>query len=127
MKKTTDENVLRQGSRANLGAFDEMPPLTIHSLVGGEFLMPIRDNIGYLLFLLLLVVGYITNRYMAQREMILEDNLRMELVNAKNYTQTRSAELTMFLRQSSVEGRLKQWGDTTLLMPTEAPYVLHVR
>ena len=79
---------------------------------------------GFILFLVLLAIFYISNRYAAQQEIIEEEQLRKELVEKKNYAQTQYAELTMMSRQSGLEEQLRTFGDSLLQIPKEPPYVI---
>lgn len=69
------------------------------------------------------VIIYITSRYQAQQEIILEEQLRGELQDWKFKTLTRSSELTLKTRQSQIEIALKNFGDSTLKVSTEPPFI----
>lgn len=68
------------------------------------------------------IIVYITSRYQAQQEIILEEQLRGELQDWKFKTLTRSSELTLRTRQSQIESALKNFGDSTLKVSTEPPF-----
>jgi hypothetical protein len=79
--------------------------------------------------IILIVIGtitYITCRYQAQQEIILEEQLKLELQDWKYRSVTRSSELTLKSRQSQVESSLKFFGDSTLKVSTVAPYTLNI-
>lgn len=69
---------------------------------------------------------FVTNRYQAQQEMIEEAELKRELDEMRYIWLTRFSELTTAQRQSQIEERLKQLGDTTLHLSKEAPFIIKV-
>lgn len=105
---------------------EDLPQISLREFLGGDYLLGsfLRNNIGFMLMLLVLGVLYITNRYAAQQEIIEEEALRRELVEKKNYALTQYARLTMNSRQSSIERRLCALGDSTLLAPKEPPFII---
>lgn len=105
---------------------EDLPQISLREFLGGDYLLGsfLRNNIGFMLMLLVLGVLYITNRYAAQQEIIEEEELRRELVEKKNYALTQYAQLTMNSRQSSIERRLYALGDSTLLAPKEPPFII---
>lgn len=78
--------------------------------------------------LILLIVGgiifYITNRYQAQKDIIELVQLQNELKDMKFRILTRSSELTLKTRQSELEKQLKNFGDSTLQVTNEAPFII---
>ena len=78
--------------------------------------------------LILLIVGgiifYITNRYQAQNDIIELVQLQNELKDMKFRVLTRSSELTLKTRQSELEKQLKNFGDSTLQVTNEAPFII---
>ena len=76
---------------------------------------------------MLLSILYISNRYAAQQEIIEEEKLRQELVEKKNSALTQYAALTMASRQSSIERKLRQLGDSLLMSATEPPFIIRVK
>lgn len=78
--------------------------------------------------LILLIVGgiifYITNRYQAQKDIIELVQLQNELKDMKFRVLTRSSELTLKTRQSELEKQLRNFGDSTLQVTNEAPFII---
>lgn len=105
---------------------EDMPQLSLREILGGDYLIGgfLRRQIWFILFLVVLAIAYISNRYGAQQEIIEEENLRKELLEKKNYALTQYAELTIRTRQSSLERRLKSMGDSTLVAAKEPPFVI---
>lgn len=81
-----------------------------------------KRQIGVITLAVLGIIVYITCRYQAQQEIILEEQLKKELQDWKFRTLTRNSELTLKTRQSQIENALKLFGDSTLKVSTEAPF-----
>ena len=75
-----------------------------------------RRQIWVILIIVLGIIVYITNRYQAQSEIILEENLRDSLKDMKFRSLTRSSELTLKCRQSKLEEQLKANGDRSAIL-----------
>ncbi|MBO4642211.1 MAG: hypothetical protein J5661_05085 [Bacteroidaceae bacterium] len=84
-----------------------------------------RRQIWVILIIVLGIIVYITNRYQAQSEIILEENLRDSLKDMKFRSLTRSSELTLKCRQSKLEEQLRANGDSSLAPSTEAPFYIY--
>ncbi|MBR4307881.1 MAG: hypothetical protein IKT83_07830, partial [Bacteroidaceae bacterium] len=85
-----------------------------------------KRHIGLILLIVTGIIVYITCRYQAQQEIILEEQLKLELQDWKFRTLTRSSELTLRTRQSQIETSLKNFNDTTLKVSTESPYTITI-
>ncbi|MBR2458214.1 MAG: hypothetical protein IKB39_02740 [Bacteroidaceae bacterium] len=85
-----------------------------------------KKQIGVIILAVTGIIIYITCRYQAQQEIILEGQLKKELQDWKFRTLTRSSELTLKTRQSQIENALKNFGDSTLKVSTEAPFITTV-
>ena len=85
-----------------------------------------KKQIGVIILAVAGIIIYITCRYQAQQEIILEGQLKKELQDWKFRTLTRSSELTLKTRQSQIENALKNFGDSTLKVSTEAPFITTV-
>ena len=79
--------------------------------------------------LLLITLGgillMVTNRYQAQQEIIEKEQLQRDMEDWRFRALTRSSELTTRSRQSQIEERLKQMGDSLLTTPTEPPFTIN--
>ncbi|MCR5180006.1 MAG: hypothetical protein K6C30_02150 [Bacteroidaceae bacterium] len=100
--------------------------ISLREFLFGDFILGtfLRKQIKYILFLVVLCICYISNRYASQQEIIEEGQLRQELVEKKNFALTQYAELTMMSRQSGIEERLRACGDTLLKAPNEPPFII---
>ena len=80
--------------------------------------------------MLLCLVGiflYITNGYQAQVEMMKETELEAELKDWRYRSITRVGELTQICRQSQLEQKLREQGDTSLVSSKVAPFIIKVK
>ena len=80
--------------------------------------------------LLLVLAGiflYITNGYQAQVEMMKETELEAELKDWRYRSITRVSELTQLCRQSQLEQKLREQGDSTLTPSKVAPFIINVK
>jgi len=80
--------------------------------------------------LLLCLVGiflYITNGYQAQMELMRESELESELKDWRYRSITRVSELTLLCRQSQLEQKLREQGDSTLTPSKVAPFIINVK
>lgn len=80
--------------------------------------------------LLLCLAGiflYITNGYQAQVEMMKETELEAELKDWRYRSITRVSELTLLCRQSQLERKLREQGDSTLVTSKDAPFTIIVK
>lgn len=80
--------------------------------------------------LLLILAGiflYITNGYQAQVEMMKETELETELKDWRYRSITRVSELTLLCRQSQLEQKLREQGDSTLTPSKVAPFIINVK
>lgn len=78
--------------------------------------------------LLTITAGFMVmvgGRYQAQQEMIERARLEEETKDWKIRYITQHSELTRMMRQSQIEERLKQAGDSTLIQRPEKPYIIY--
>lgn len=79
------------------------------------------------LFLLILggILLMVTNRYQAQQEIIEKEQLQSDVEDWRFRSLTRSSELTTRTRQSQIEERLRQLGDSLLTPAKEPPFTIN--
>ena len=70
---------------------------------------------------------YITNGYQAQVEMMKETELEAELKDWRYKSITRVSELTQLCRQSQLEQKLREQGDSALAPSKVAPFIIKVK
>ena len=108
---------------------DEVDELTIDSVRQMLDAAP-RWFLNQWKMLLLILAGiflYITNGYQAQVEMMKETELEAELKDWRYRSITRVSELTQLCRQSQLEQKLREQGDSTLTPSKVAPYIINVK
>ena len=82
-------------------------------------------QIPVLLLILFGILLMVTNRYQAQQEIIEKERLQSEVEEWRFKSLTRFSELTTKTRQSQIELRLKELGDTLLTAPKEPPFTIN--
>ncbi len=105
---------------------DEVDELTVDSIRQMLDAAP-RWFLSQWKLLLLCLVGiflYITNGYQAQVEMMNETELEAELKDWRYRSITRVSELTLLCRQSQLEQKLREQGDSTLTPSKVAPFII---
>ena len=105
---------------------DETDELTVDSLRQMIDAAP-RWFLSQWRMLLLCLAGiflYITNGYQAQMEMMKETELEAELKDWRYRSITRVSELTLLCRQSQLEQKLREQGDSTLTPSKVAPFII---
>lgn len=108
---------------------DEVDELTVASLRQMLDAIP-RWFLSQWKLLLLCLAGiilYVTNGYQAQVEMMKETELEAELKDWRYRSITRVSELTRLCRQSQLEQKLREQGDSTLTPSKIAPYTINIK
>jgi len=108
---------------------DEVDELTVASLRQMLDAIP-RWFLSQWKLLLLCLAGiilYVTNGYQAQVEMMKETELEAELKDWRYRSITRVSELTRLCRQSQLEQKLREQGDSTLAPSKIAPYTINIK
>ena len=107
---------------------DDMGEFSFKSILGGDFLRSkfVIKQIVFMMFCVVLMIGYTANRYDSQQDVILIDILRTELQNVKYNVLTQSSELMNLIRQSNIEKRLRETSDSLLRNSITPPYLIRV-
>lgn len=95
------------------------------NILGGDILATdfFRRQTKLVVLIMVLILFYIHNRYVCQRQMIEIDKLKKELVDIKYDALTRSSELMELSRQSHIEEYIKA-RDSKLQTATNPPYLI---
>jgi hypothetical protein len=112
--------------RSLVGDDDDVDEMTVDSIRQMLDAAP-RWFLSQWKLLLLCLAGiflYITNGYQAQVEMMKETELEAELKDWRYRSITRVSELTLLCRQSQLEQKLREQGDSTLVPSKVAPYII---
>lgn len=105
---------------------DDMGEISVKSILGGDFLMSrfMLKQVVFFMFLVVLMLLYTGNRYSSQQDAILIDSLREHLQEVKYNVLTQSSELMNMTRQSNIELRLKESGDSLLHNSITPPFLI---
>lgn len=106
----------------------DLPVDTAMAVITGEFLRKQNtlSKIRYILLLALIAVVYITNRYYSEQSEVDLIHLQKEMTHQRTLSLVQFTRLTGMSRQSELERRLRQMGDTTLTPPHKPPFIIHV-
>lgn len=118
----TIEEVIREE------AVEESPHnFSIARTLGGVIVARyVQRQMGVVLLVCFFIVCYISNRYVCQKKLVEIDKLETKLVKARFKSTVCTSELTEKSRESNVMSLLKSYGDSTLTIPTDPPYLIRV-
>ena len=102
---------------------------SLSSVLGGDILNAhwFRKHAFFFLYVIILTILYITNRYASQQATIKIAKLKEELKDTRYDALIRSSELLQKCRQSQVEEYLRARGDTTLQPSSQPPIEIKAR
>ncbi len=103
---------------------DEFGEISLKSILGGDILQSrfFLRQVVFVLFVVMLMLTYTANRYNSQQEIITIDSLKLKLQEERYNVLTQSGELLNLSRQSNIEQKLKENGDSALVNPTTPPF-----
>ena len=104
----------------------EAEAVTLSSVLGGDILQSkfLKQQVVFVMFIVLLAIIYTGNRYSSQRDAITIDSLQMRLQTEKYNVLTLSSELLNESRRSRIETMLQEQGDTALINQSTPPYLI---
>ena len=110
---------------------DDVGHISIRTIIGGDILQSpfFLRQVMFIFFVMVLMLIYTGNRYAGQQDIIVIDSLQTQLQEMQYSVLTQSSDLMNLTRQSKVEERLRQIGDTCLLneqMQTP-PYEIRIK
>lgn len=110
IKKFTDDN--EDGS-------DDSTKITLKTILGGDILQSkfVLRQVGFCIFVVVLLLFYTGNRYASQQEILLIDSLKTELQEQRYNVLTINGELLNLSRQSKIEDALRSYGDSLISTP----------
>lgn len=119
--KTIEEVIRRE-------AVEESPHhFSIARTLGGVIVARyVQRQMGVVLLACVFIVCYISNRYICQKKIVEIDKLETKIVKAKFKATVCTSELTEKSRESNVMTLLKSYGDSTLTIPHDPPYLIKV-
>ncbi len=103
---------------------DEFGEISLKSILGGDILQSrfFLRQVAFVIFVVVLMLFYTANRYNSQQEIITIDSLKLKLQEERYNVLTQSGELLNLSRQSNIELKLKENGDSALVNPTTPPF-----
>ena len=104
---------------------DDDSSLTWRSFVNGELLDGnwFRKHIFFIIFILVLTILYVSNRYACQREQLEQTRLTETLTDSRYKALTATSQLNERTRRSKL---MEMLSDTSLESPVGQGYLLHV-
>lgn len=107
-------------------ALEERPKITLKDVASGEALGRewLQRQIPFILFLVMIALFYINNRFTYEAQLRDIDRLKKELIDAKYESLTVSEELMQMSRQSYVIDKLREQG-SNLEVSTEPAVVIN--
>ena len=106
---------------------DEQPlssQFTLRKILGGDILN--NRSIRRQIWLILLTIIYVANRYSCQKDLIEIDRLNNVFQKAKYKALSKSSELTEMSRESNVLEALKANNDSSLKQASQPPYFIEI-
>lgn len=105
---------------------DEFEQISFKSILGGDILQSkfVLTKILFIVFCVGLMLIYTGNRYGSLQDIITIDSLTNTLNKVHYETMTQSSELLNLSRQSNVERKLSEFGDTMMLNNNTPPFAL---
>lgn len=120
----TIEDVIRREAKEEQ---DTSSPFSISKTLGGVIIArAFQKQIGLVLLVCVFLIIYINNRYVCQKRMVEIDKIEARMVDAKYKATVCTSILTEKSRESHIMRLLQQYGDSTLTIPNEPPYLIRV-
>ncbi|MBR4573071.1 MAG: hypothetical protein IKO28_06635 [Prevotella sp.] len=100
---------------------------SISKTLGGVIIARfVQKQMGLVLLICAFIIVYISNRYVCQKKMVEIDRLETRLVEARYKATVCTSILTEKSRESNIMSMLKNYGDSTLAIPQDPPYLIRV-
>lgn len=121
--KTIEDVIQREAKEEQ----DTSSPFSISKTLGGVIIARfVQRQIGLVLLICAFIIIYISNRYVCQKKMVEIDRLETKLVEASYKATVCTSILTEKSRESNIMNMLKSYGDSTLAIPQDPPYLIRV-
>lgn len=121
--KTIEDVIQREAKEEQ----DTSSPFSISKTLGGVIIArAVQRQIGLVLLVCVFLIIYISNRYICQKKLVEIDKLETKLVDARFKATVCTSQLTEKSRESNVMGLLYNYGDSTLAIPQDPPYLIRV-
>ena len=122
--KKTIEDVIQHEAKEEQ---DTSSPFSISKTLGGVIIAKaVQRQMGLVLLISAFLIIYISNRYVCQKKMVEIDRLEKRLVEARYKATVCTSNLTEKSRESNIMGLLYNYGDSTLAIPQDPPYLIRI-
>ena len=105
---------------------DEFGRVSFKTVMGGDILQSkfFLNQVIFIIFCVILLLLYTGNRYSSLQDIIRIDSLNAQFTKIHYEVLTQSSKLLNQQRQSNVEAKLLQVGDTTMINNSTPPFAL---
>lgn len=122
--KTIEDVINREAKEEQ----DTTSPFSLSKTLGGVIIArAVQRQIGLVLLVCAFLIIYINNRYVCQKKLVEIDRIESKIVSARYKSIVCSSTLTEKSRESNIMDRLRTYGDSTLTIPKEPPYLINVK
>ena len=120
----TIEDVIRREAKEEQ---DTSSPFSISKTLGGVIIArAFQRQIWLVLLVCAFLLIYINNRYLCQNKLAEIDKVEAKMVEARYKATVCTSILTEKSRESNIMKMLRAYGDTTLTIPNEPPYLIRI-
>lgn len=121
--KTIEEVIKREAKEEQ----DTTSPFSLSRTLGGVMIArAFQKQMGLVCLICAFFIIYINNRYVCQKRMVEIDKIERKMVDARYKATVCTSILTEKSRESNVIQLLGSYGDSTLAIPNEPPYLIRV-
>ncbi len=124
LKGKTIEQIVEREAREEQ---DSSNPFSLSKTLGGVIVArAFHHQIGLVLFIGVFLLIYISFGYVCQKRITDIERMEIKLKHARYKSTVAHSMLTEMSRESNIMNRLSQYGDSTLTIPQEPPYLIKV-
>lgn len=106
---------------------DTSSPFSLPRTLGGVMIArAFQKQMGLVCLVCAFFIIYINNRYVCQKRMVEIDKMERKMVDARYKATVCTSILTEKSRESNIMHLLGSYGDSTLTIPNEPPYLIRV-
>ncbi|MBP3750154.1 MAG: hypothetical protein ILA44_01550 [Prevotella sp.] len=121
--KTIEDVIQREAKEEQ----DTSSPFSISKTLGGVIIAKaVQRQMGLVLLISAFLIIYISNRYVCQKKMVEIDRLEKSLEAARYKATVCTSILTEKSRESNIMELLYNYGDSTLAIPQDPPYLIRI-
>ena len=121
--KTIEDVIKREAKEEQ----DVTSPFSLSRTLGGVIIArALQRQIGLVLLVCVFLIIYINNRYVCQKKLVEIDRMERQMVEARYKAIVCTSILTEKSRESNIMHMLKVYGDSTLTIPMDPPYLIQV-